>query len=123
MWLTDRYGTRLGGPVTVEGVSRLLDTIASPDGDAEHRTISLTDEDGWNLAFGRDRVLFENVEGDEVRSATLPDRSTALAIATEFIDGASAGLHGRPWGRLVLIAPAACHPAVVASAVPKQQRC
>jgi len=96
---TDRYGAQEDDDITLDRLAELLATIAVYDGDDEHRSISVSDSDAWNLEFYPDRVLFENSEvGEEVGSLRgLSDRER-LDIADEFIRGDFAALRARPWG-------------------------
>jgi len=97
---TDRYGAQEDDDITLDRLAELLATIAVYDGDDEHRSISVSDSDAWNLEFYLDWVLFENSEvgGEEVGSLRgLSDRER-LDIADEFIRGDFAALRARPWG-------------------------
>lgn len=97
VWLTDRFGAQDDAPATVERFSTLLDSIESADGDDEHRAISITDEDEWNLEFYPRTVLFENVGegGGEVGTLADLSRSELLMIADQFIQGDLDGLRTR----------------------------
>ncbi|CAN5447776.1 hypothetical protein BH10ACT7_BH10ACT7_04160 [soil metagenome] len=95
--LTDRYGASSRDDVTIGRLGDLLATIATPDGDAEHATVSITDSDSWNLAFTPDAVLFENLESDEVGRISAADLADRLAIGAEFIVGDFEALRARPW--------------------------
>lgn len=95
--LTDRYGVSSSDDVTIDRLADLLGAIEVPDGDDEHATVSLTDEDAWNLAFSRTSVLFENVEGDEVGVLRDLTRDERLAIGAEFLAGDFEALRARAW--------------------------
>jgi hypothetical protein len=97
---TDRYGAEEHDDITLDRLAELLATIAVHDGDDEHRSISVSDSDAWNLEFYPDWLLFENVEvgGREVgRLRGLSDKER-LDIADEFIRGDFEALRARPWG-------------------------
>ncbi|MEX8057039.1 hypothetical protein [Microbacterium sp. 16-032] len=101
MSFTDRYGAEEHHDTTLDRLAELLATIAVYDGDDEHRSISVSDSDAWNLEFYPDWLLFENVEvgGREVgRLRGLSDKER-LDIADEFIRGDFSALRERPWGR------------------------
>jgi hypothetical protein len=96
---TDRYGASIEGDISVEALGVLLDSIAVPDGDDEHASISVSDSDEWNIEYYRDSVLFENVDVDggpvgELRGVSREER---LAIGGEFIAGDFEALRARPW--------------------------
>jgi len=98
-WLTDRWGADVDDtdPATV---ARLLDSLVD-DADAdEHGSVSVADEDGWNLEFYRDHVLFENVEREtQERVGTLSDvsRDDRLRLARLLIDGDLDTLREQGW--------------------------
>ncbi|PVE69274.1 hypothetical protein DC432_11340 [Microbacterium testaceum] len=97
---TDRYGAQDRDDIALDRLAELLATIAVFDGDDEHRSISVSDSDAWNLEFYPDWLLFENVEvgGGEVgRLRGLSDKER-LEIADEFIRGDFDALRARPWG-------------------------
>jgi hypothetical protein len=99
VWLLDRYGAEIETDVTVEHVGRLLDSIAVDDGDDEHRSVSVADQDAWNLEYYPDSVLLENVEADggEVGSIRGLSRDERLALAADFLAGDFAALRARDW--------------------------
>ena len=97
VWFTDRYGREVEDDVTVERLRALLDTIAEPDGDDEHASISVSDSDAWNLEFYRRSVLFESVEGGEVGMLRDLSPNERLAIGADFLAGDFDALHARSW--------------------------
>lgn len=96
VWSTDRYGAQYD-VVTLDGFRRLLAAVTIGDGDGEHSSVSLTDSDGWNLEYRPDRVLFENVEGEEVGSLHGLTGREKLEIAGLFLQGDLAGVRDRRW--------------------------
>ena len=89
VWFTDRYGAGGDDDVSLARFSQLLDTIKEDDGDNEHRSISVSDENEWNLEFYPGSVLFENVgeDGGEVGTLFGLSDSDLLSLAQQFIDG------------------------------------
>lgn len=99
VWFTDRYGAEIEEDITLEHLAALLSTIAVPDGDDEHRSISVSDSDEWNLEFYPDRVLFENVDedGEEVGNLRGLSEDERLVLADEFIRGDFVALRAHSW--------------------------
>ena len=99
MWLTDANGAELEGAASLEVLEALIAELRNADD--EHATVSVTDSDEWNLEFGAESVLLENVgpDGEEVGTLPLADAGLARAIAGEFIAGDFAALRARPWER------------------------
>ena len=97
VWLTDRYGAQVDD-ATVPRLSELLGTIGMDD-DTEHSSVSLTDEDEWNLEFYPDRVLFENVgeEGEPVGVIRGSTREDQVEMGRAFIEGRLDDLRSRNW--------------------------
>ncbi|WP_295843481.1 hypothetical protein [uncultured Microbacterium sp.] len=91
MSFTDRYGAEEHDDITLDRLVELLATIAVYDGNDEHRSISVSDSDAWNLEFYPDWPLFENVEvgGGEVGRMRVLSDEERLVIADEFIRGIS----------------------------------
>ena len=94
VWFTDRYGREIEDDVSVERLDMLLETIAEPDGDDEHASISVRDSNAWNLEYYRGSVLFQSLEGGEVGMLRDLGRDERLAIGAEFDFDA---LNARPW--------------------------
>jgi hypothetical protein len=99
VYLTNRYGAQLPGDVTVARLDELLDTIAEPDGDDEHRSVSLTDTDEWNLEFYPDTVTFENVEDEPVGDLRGLNRQQKLEVARQFLAGDLDAVRSWGWQR------------------------
>ncbi|GAA1423405.1 hypothetical protein [Agrococcus citreus] len=99
VWFTDANGAELEGAASIEVLDALLADLR--DADEEHATVSVTDSDEWNLEFGAESVLLENVgpDGEEVGTLPLADAADARAIAGEFLAGDFAALRARPWER------------------------
>jgi len=91
---TDRYGAQQHDDITLDRLAELLAPIAVYDGDDEHRSISVSDSEAWNLEFYPDRVLFENSEvgGEIVGSLRGLSDEEHLDIASEFMRGNFAAL-------------------------------
>lgn len=98
VWLVDRNGASIEDDVSLERFDALVETIQSDD-DPEHASISLSDQDGWNVEVYRQTVLFENVEpgGGEVGTIHGASREELRDIAREFLDGDFEALQSRPW--------------------------
>jgi len=98
---TDRYGAQRHDDITLDRLAELLATIAVYDGDDEHRSISASDSDAWNLEFYPNWVSFENSEvgGEEVGGLRGLSERERLDIADELIRGDFAALRARPWGK------------------------
>lgn len=99
VWLTDANGSQLEGAASLEALEALIAGLR--DADEEHATVSLTDSDEWNLEFGVESVLLENVGpgGEEVGTLRLRDAADARAIARDFVADDFAALRARPWER------------------------
>ncbi|ROR65641.1 hypothetical protein [Agrococcus jenensis] len=97
IWLTDPNGAEVEGDASIETLDTLL--LALRDADEEHATVSMTDSDEWNLEFGADSVLLENVgpDGQEVGTLRFADAGEARSIAAEFLAGDFEALRARPW--------------------------
>ncbi|MDJ1114604.1 hypothetical protein [Microbacterium dauci] len=97
VWLVDRNGASITEDVTGERFDALVDTLGGDD--VEHASISLSDEDGWNLEVYANAISLENVEpgGDEIGTIRGADRATLRAIADEFLAGDFDALQGREW--------------------------
>lgn len=97
VWLVDRNGASITDDVSVERFDALVDTLVGDD--VEHASISLSDEDGWNLEVYAHAISFENVEpgGDVVGTIRGGDRAMLRAICQEFLVGDVAALRERPW--------------------------
>lgn len=94
--LTDRYGHTLrGSDVTVGKFAELFDALDSSD--EEHRSLSVTDSDEWNLAVYPDFLTFENLEGELVGQVADPTRDEVLTIVGDFISGDLDAVRARGW--------------------------
>ncbi len=64
-YLIDRWGAQVDD-VSEASIRRLLGELVDDVNAEEYGTVSVSDTDGWNLEFGIDDVVFENVEADGV---------------------------------------------------------
>lgn len=97
VWFVDRVGQSISEGVTLAKFELLL---ASLDGsDPEHGSISVTDEDGWNLEVYPHVISFENVEPGGSVVGSIRDAKCADLIDTvrEFLTGDLEALRARPW--------------------------
>lgn len=99
VWFTDANGAELEGAASIDVLEALIAELR--DADDEHATVSVTDSGEWNLEFGAESVLLENIgpDGEEVGTLPLAEAGLARAIADEFLSGDFAALRARPWER------------------------
>lgn len=97
VWLTDRYGDMFeGDEATLEVFDKLLETLDASE--EEHRSISVTDSDGWNLAIYPNLITFANLDEDEpVGDLKGYSRDEALSIGRDFFSGDFYALRARDW--------------------------
>lgn len=97
VWLTDRLGAQQDDPATLAGFGEAYDEAAAA-GDLEHSTISLNDEDEWNLDATGSTVTYQHLESSEpVGSLHGLARDEVLALAEAFIKGDRELLEAQPW--------------------------
>lgn len=101
LWFMDRYGDEIEEGITVQAADALLRTIEDPDGDEEHRAVTVCDSDGWSLEYYPDSVRFDNVHTPEkigrMRGLSHDER---VALAGELIRGDFVALQSHPWESL-----------------------
>lgn len=96
-WMTDRFGAECQTPVTTEEWFKALGALDGSDD--EHNSVSLTDDDGWNLEFTSGWVLLENVaeDGEEVGRLSWENKLVAIQVASEFLSGDFDSLFAHSW--------------------------